>query len=277
MKDGKKDILMTQGYTFVAIGERHIQECRNLCITIRKQGDNRPFSIITHSKDIEFTKSLNIFSDIIPLRTEGPLWDDCTSDFERYCVYPRITINDYLIYDETITTDTDMLCQYPTEHVWSFCTNRTVPIATTGKPYDPTWHWNTIADVWKACDRHVPHVNGGFKYIRRGAFANNYFATAQHVFLKYDDYGCKRWFRQSRTEEVIFAIAHAFSGIMPVDFREYPIQTFEYFPGLVIPSKMQFEGNSPYELNGYPPFVHMPDKINGDNYKWLFKTIMDAE
>jgi hypothetical protein len=265
---------MSQGYMFVAIGESYVNECYNLCLTIRKQWDNRPFSIVTSKEFVQYAESLSIFDNVFPLKEEGEMWENCTSDFERYCLYPRITLNQYLVYDETINTDTDMLCQYPTDHVWSFCSNRTSPITTVGKPYDAQWHWGTIADVWKACNRHVPHVNGGFKYIRRGEMADAYYDICSQVFWKYDELGCKRWFRNSRSEEMIFAIAHAFSSIMPVDFREFPIETFDYTPDMTIPSKMQHEGSSPFELSGYPPFVHMPGKITCENYKWLFNTIM---
>lgn len=266
---------MTQGYLFTAFGQRYVAECFHLCQTIRKVGDNRPFSILTTAEDESYAKSLGIFDKILLLDTSDPMWDDCTSDFERYCIYPRITLNRYLEYDETINTDTDMLCQYSTDHVWSFCSNRTSPVTTVGKQYDPEWHWNTIQDVWKALGRHVPHVNGGFKYIRRGDFTDHYYKVCEEVFWNYDALGCKRWFRNSRTEEVIFAIAHSQMGIMPVEFREFPIQTFDYTQGMNIPSKMQHEGNGKFEMTGYPPFVHMTDKLHGSNFQWLFKTIMD--
>ena len=267
---------MTQGYLFVALGERYVRECYNLCLTIRKQNDERPMSILTGAADVAYAESLDIFDQVIALRTEGPVWDNCTSDFERYCLYPRITLNQYLVYDETITTDTDMLCQYSTEHVWSFCSNRTFPITAVGMPYDPSWHWNTIADVWQAFGKHVPHVNGGFKYIRKGEFTDSYYKFCEHAFWNYDSFGCKRWFRNSRSEEMIFALAHAEAQMMPVDFREFPIETFDYTPQDTIPSKMQYEGSNPFMLAGYPPFVHMPDKIEGENYQWLLKTIMEG-
>lgn len=267
---------MTQGYLFVAFGERFVDECTHQAHTIRKHGDTRPFSILTDNETAEYVRAKDLFEQIHILQTDDPMWNDCTNEFERRCLYPRITLNRYLTYDETITTDSDILCQSSPEHVWSFCSNRSSPVTTVGKPYDPTWHWNTIGDIWKATGLHVPHVNGGFKYVRKGEFADQYYAHCADIFWNYDDLGCKRWFRDSRTEEVVFAIAHGRMGILPVDFREYPIETFDYKIGMEIPSKLQNEGWPPVPtmMNGYPPFVHMTDKLHGPHFQWLYKTIM---
>jgi hypothetical protein len=52
--------------------------------------------------------------------------------------------------------------------------------------------------------------------------------------------------------------------------------TFNYTPDMVIPSKLQTEGGQNIELNDYIPFVHMFDKMDGDNFKSLYSKIMNG-
>jgi hypothetical protein len=96
------------------------------------------------------------------------------------------------------------------------------------------------------------------------------------VFYRYDEYKCRRAFRGGRVDEIIFAIAHSYFNMDPVPFDEVPAMTFNYTPDMVIPSKLQTEGGQNIDLYDYIPFVHMFDKMDGDNFKSLYSKIMNG-
>jgi hypothetical protein len=265
---------MSQGYFYIALGKKYIDECTFLVNTIRKQGDNRPVSLLIHPEDEEYAKSLGIYDQFVLFKPDDDVWRSCETSFEKYCLYPRLKFNDYLVYDETIITDSDMLCQANTEHVWTYLTNRSLPVAMMGRLVDPNWHWGSINEVIQAYGKHIPHVHGGFFYLRKDPFLEHFFKYAEEVFYKYDDYKCKRAFRGGKVDEIIFAICHSYFNIFPVAFDEYPIMAFNYTPNMEIPSKLQTEGGQNYIMRNNIPFIHMFDKMEGANFQSLYQRIM---
>lgn len=266
---------MSEGYFFIALGKRFIDECWVLSNTIRKQGDNRPISLLIHKEDEQYAKDMLMFDQCVFFEPSDSLWQDCHTNFEKYCLYPRIYLNDYVPYDHNITVDSDMLCQYNTDKVWEFVKSRKVSITMLGRHDDPAWHWGHINEVSKVYGKHIPHVHGGFFYLRKqDPWLNEFFNYSKKTFYKYDEYGAKRFFRGGKVDEIIFAITHSHFDMLPVDFDEFPIMTFNYTPDIQIPSKLQTEGGKLKLLNDYIPFVHMFDKMEGHNFYELYKKIM---
>ena len=266
---------INQGYFFVALGNNYIDECYLLTETIRKQNDDRPISLLVHLEDVYHAKHYDVFDKLVIFNPKDQLWKDCNTSFEKYCLYPRLYLNKYTPYNETITVDSDVICQYNADKVWEFCSNNSSPIVMTGRHDDPSWHWGYIDQVSKAFGKKVPHVHGGFFYQRKDPFLDIFFDCCKEVFYKYDDYDCKRMFRGGKVDEIIFAIAHAHFNMLPIDFSQFPIMTFNYEPNIEVPSKLQTEGGKYEEMNDYIPFVHMFDKVGGRNYNSLYKKVMD--
>lgn len=264
---------MNQGYFFIALGQQYIQECYNLTQTIRKQGDNRPVSLLIHEKDKNIIPN-NVFDKLVYFKSDDELFKDCNTSFEKYCLYPRINFEKYIPYDENIIVDSDVLCQYSADKLWEYLSNQSIPIKMTGHQNDPSWHWGKINEVSQKFGKHVPHVHGGFFYIRKSEFANKFFEYTREVFYRYDEYGCKRFFRSGKTDEIIFAIAHSHFDIEPMDFHEVPAMTFNYGKEIAVPSKLQTERVPHEELSDYIPFVHMFDKLGGSNYQSLYERTM---
>lgn len=265
---------MNQGYLFITLGKRYIDECTLLVNTIRKNFDYRQVSLLINPEDESYAKSLGLYDQLIHFTPSDNLWKECQTSFEKYCLYPRLKLNEYLIYDETIITDSDMVCQYNTDHVWTYLTNRSMPLAMLGRTNDPNWHWGHINEVSQAYGRHVPHVHGGFFYLRKHQFLKQFFKYAEEVFYRYDEYKCKRAFRGGRVDEIIFAITHSNFGIWPIEFDEFPIMSFNYTPDMEIPSTLQTEGGQNFRMRNYPPFIHMFDKMEGQNFRSLFDKVM---
>lgn len=265
---------MKQGYFLIALGQYYIDECELLLNTIRKQKDERPVSLLIHPQDEEYAKTKNKFDKFVHFTPNDSLWNECHTGFEKYCLYPRINFDKYLPYNENIIVDSDVLCQYNTNNLWNHLSNQELAIRMTGRLDDPSWHWGTITEVSQAYGKHVPHVHGGFFYLRKDDFLTSFFDYCREVFYKYDDYKCKRFFRGGKVDEIIFAIAHSNFRMPPMEFDDVPAMTFNYGPEISVPSKLQTEGNQNIELRDYIPFVHMFDKMTGSNFKCLYDKIM---
>jgi hypothetical protein len=268
---------MSQGYLFIALGKRYIDECALLSNTIRKSGDEKPISLLVYEEDVEYAKTFNMFDQFVLFKPSGNIWEESKTGFEKFCLYPRLYFPEYLVYDETIITDSDMICQYNPQHVWDYMSKQELSVRMLGRKNDPNWHWGRINQVSQAFSKHVPHTHGGFFYLRKNDFTNKFFDYAKEVFFKYDDYQCLRAFRGGRVDEIIFAICHAHFDITPIEFDEYPVMTFNYTPNIKVPSKLQTEGNQNIEMQNYIPFIHMFDKMEGSNYKSLYGKIFTNE
>jgi hypothetical protein len=266
---------MTQGYFLIALGKRYIDECKLLLNTIRKVGDNRPVSLLIHPQDEDYAKEVSGFDKLVEFSPSGQLWEDCQTGFEKYCLYPRINFEKYIPYDENIIVDSDVLCQYNPNSVWEYMSKDSYPIGMLGRVYDPNWHWGHIKEVSDAFGKNVPHVHGGFFYIRKSKFTNEFFQYCTSVFYKYDDYKCKRFFRGGKVDEIIFAIAHSHFDMNPIPFDAFPVMSFNYDKSIEIPSKLQTEGGQNLVMNDYIPFIHMFDKMEGDNFKNLYEKIIN--
>lgn len=263
-----------KGYFFIALGKYYIDECVLLVNTIRKQHDLLPVSLLIHKEDEEYARERGLFDKFVYFEPNDDLWRDCTTGFEKYCLYPRINFDKYLPYDENIIVDSDVLCQYNPRKVWNFLSARDCSIGMLGRYNDPRWHWGTISEVSQAYGKHVPHVHGGFFYLRKDIFLNEFFDCCREVFYKYDEYKCKRAFRGGRVDEIIFAIAHSHFDMKPLEFDQFPVMTFNYTPDIEVPSKLQTEGGQNVDLVDYIPFVHMFDKMVGSNFKSLYGKII---
>jgi hypothetical protein len=269
-----------EGYFFIALGERYIDECFNLSNTIRKQNDVRPIAILIHENDLEYAKSKNIFNQFIFFESsaECKIWNICKNYFEKYCLYPRLHLNDYTPFKHSITVDSDVLCQYSTDELWNFVKQRPYPVQMVGRKKDLDWQCGKLQQVIDVFGKHIPHVHGGFFYINKSSTEVKYFFDyVKEIVFKYDEYKCSRGYAtpNGMVDEILFAIAHANFGIDPIEFDEYPVMTFNYTPDVKIPSTLQTENNQNINMKTPIPFVHMFDKLYGHNYKSLLNTILN--
>jgi hypothetical protein len=265
---------LTQGYFLIALGKRYIDECYLLAETLGKQGDKHSVSLLIHPEDEEYAKSKFMFDQLIHFKPNDDIWKECKTSFEKFCLYPRINFEKYLPYDENIIVDSDVLCQSNTDNLWNYLSNQPLPIKMTGRLDDPNWHWGGIGEVSKAFGKHVPHVHGGFFYLRKNVFLEQFFSCCRIMFYRYDEFKCKRLFRGGKVDEIIFAIAHANFNLKPMPFDEIPVMTFNYGLDIEIPSKLQTEGGQNIEMDDYIPFVHMFDKMEGSYFNALYDKIM---
>ena len=275
---------MREGYFLIALGKYYIDECTLLARTIRKTGDQRPIGLLINPEDREYAWNKNIFSwpEIVDFEPHGEIWNDCSTGFEKFCLYPRIHLEQYIptTFDATIVVDSDVICQWNPAALWAHLNEYALPIRMLGRAIDLNWHWGHIQEVSavysKANHKNtlIPHVHGGFFYFKHDGFTDDFFRAARSMFWKYDEYKCRRAFRGGRVDEILFGLVHSHFNIVPIEFDRLAAMAFNYTPEISIPSKLQTEGGQNVELDEYIPFVHMFDKMNGRNYKALYEKAM---
>jgi len=265
----------SKGFLFLGLGKKYIDLVYNLVITLNCNGDLYPKSIVVKEEDIDYAKNLNVFDQILKF-TPCELFNTCINDFEKYCTYPRMKFKDYMVYDETIITDGDMLCIYNTNSLWRWLSEQSKDIVMLGFKNDSTWHWGFWGTVCSLNQLHMPHTHGGFFYFRKNSEkVKQFFDFATYAFINYDKIHFRRNEFSSRIDEPCFAYAHAKTELNPTEFTDFPIMTFNLLGSHEIPTKLQTLKN--IELSDYIPFVHMFEKLEGENYKQLLKKIIKNE
>lgn len=266
----------TQGYFFIALGRIYIDEAVNLLKSIKIFDQSRKFGILINDSDFDYTNNLNLFDSIIINDYSNELYNYAKTPFERYCLIPRITFNEYLPFDENLIIDTDVICIYDPTLVWKYFESSAQNIGMTGFSWDETWHWGTIQIISETIGVKIPHTHGGIFYIRNKESLKNYFNQCHNIFHLYDDFKLLRNFRGGRVDEPIFAIAMALNNMTPLDFIEYPIITFNLKHDSTIPTNIQTVNELNFECKHYIPFVHMFEKSDGINYKILLNRILNV-
>lgn len=271
---------MNRGYLLLTFGQYYVEEAINLVKMIRKTGDTLPVSVVCNNEDVMNLEKSNLFDIITVHEFTHPLYtEDCITSFEKYCLIPRLLFNTFLVYDETIIVDTDMLCQYNPAHIWDIVKSIDQPVVMTGINYSPDWHFGYNHLVSNHLGKNVPESHGGFFYINKHhKDLNRFFELAIDVYKKYDSYQLKRMFRGGRVDEPIFAIVNALLDYEVMEFGEMPIITFNYDESIEIPSKLQtfgyFKNPNSKELSNYIPFVHM-FKLHRDVYFKFVEKILN--
>ncbi len=264
-----------EGYLFIALGKKYIDECYNLSLTIRKHNDTRPISLLINKEDEEYCISKKFFDKLIYFEPNDRLFDDCKTNFEKYCLYPRINFDKYVPYDKTIITDSDMLCIYNTQQVWNLFHETKDPVQMLGIKNDLEWHWGCLREVIEKYGKHIPHTHGGLFYINKNSDKlTDFFNYCREVFYDYEKYGCKKYFRGGKVDEIIFAIAFSKFNLWPKEFTENSVITFNLLGEVILPTKLQTVNNNFMILNSPISFVHMFEKLEGQNYQKLFERIM---
>ena len=162
-----------------------------------------------------------------------------------------------------------------TEHIWKYANHSTQSILFLGHANDPAWHWGHVNSVSATFKKQIPHIHGGFCYIRASEhkFIEEFFAFCRETFWNYDLYNCKRWYKgNGMTDEIIFAIAFAQFDLNPIDFDELPVMTFNVTE---VPTCRQTEGGNCRTMSGYIPFNHtFSFKYGSMKHALVFNRIM---
>lgn len=194
---------MTRGIITIALGaDYYVRMAKDLALSARRHCGSEPRAVITDSRDPEL---LSLFDEAIPVdRTLGdPL-------------FQKLWLDRYTPFDDTLFIDSDSLLVGNLEAVWHACAGRECGFVgeeqTSG-----SWYGADIASVCRQCDLPwLATLNSGMIFFRRGAAASSVFASARDAMSSYETLGFQP-FRETRTDEVGFALAFSKHGIHPID------------------------------------------------------------
>jgi hypothetical protein len=268
----------TESYLLLALGRSYIDDCLDLVETLRHFGDTRPINVVVLPQDKEYALSKKIFENTIVFEPEQhPLYPKCSTKFEKFCLLPRLELYDFLITDYTIVLDTDVLCSYYTTGVWNFCKNKNQDLIMLGSINNPQWHWGHWGSVCSKINIKPQETHGGFFFLKKTDQLQKIFLDVTYSFLNYDKLGMLRLYQNGAVDEPCFSYAFSKNDLIPIEFGEFPIMTFNLGYLSEIPTKdmtEQFQARVFSESFSYIPFIHMFEKNHGMNFKLLKHKIL---
>jgi hypothetical protein len=194
---------VTRGIITIALGaEVYIRMAKDLALSARRHCPAERRAVITDSRDPEL---LGLFDLALPV--DRSLGDP---------LFQKLWLEKYTPFDETLFIDCDSLLVGDLDAVWRACEGRECGFVgeeqTTG-----SWYGADIAEVCRACDLPwLATLNSGMIFFRTGEKASRVFAFARDAMTRYEALGFQP-FRDTRTDEVGFALAFSHFGVHPLD------------------------------------------------------------
>lgn len=247
---------MNEGYVVVAIGDVYLKMAEVFIQTLRHQGDNRPVHIVQSTMGLEH-RGL------------------CNTDFERNGTLPKVTLDRIAPFEHNIYLDIDMMCIGNTDYVWDLCMGQKQFLYQTGIAGDRSFNRGEIAKFSEDKGWGVaPRVQGGFIYLNKTKLDPEFFPWMRHVFLNYHDYFSKPLrYKNSRTDQTIYSLAHAKFGLDVLPMLEKPVMTFlDRYEDL--PTKRVFFKGQQAMMDRNVAFCHMMAKPGNPIYNKLYTEAM---
>lgn len=211
--------MTTEAYVMIAYGDKYVLEAVNLVKSIKKFDNTRHFVLVSNIASHElFDKVVNVEHEFV----------NEANNHNKFCVLARIMAPKYIEYDRFVMIDTDILCMNHPEYMWNtFKSNDNCFNCICGRD-GSAWHWGHIDRINQQNNLSMLPMHGGIIYFNKTSekFAK-YYEDLLYGLSHYDQLGFKRQFRnQAMTDEVIISYANAKNEIIPFDFANYPIVSF---------------------------------------------------
>ena len=270
-----------ESYLFLCFGKRYIEDSIDCIETLKHFKDERKVSIVINPEDENFAKSKNIFDHIIPYNIySDDLIESCKSNFEKFCLLPRLRLPNFLRSRYTIVLDTDILCSYYTDKLWSYFINKKQALIMLGSKNNKIWHWGYWGQICKNLNISPYETHGGLFFIDNSDKKNleNIWNSAIYAFKNYDNLGMLRLYQGGSVDEPCFSYSFSQNNLVPVEFSEVPAMTFSLLSRTEkIPTKNMTEQRQKQIMYDYITFVHMFEKNHTVNFKLLKDKILQYE
>ena len=211
--------MATEAYVMIAYGDKYVLEAINLVKSIKKFDTTRDFVLISN------ITSHKLFDKIINVEHE---FVNEENNHNKFCVLARIMAPKYIHYDRFVMIDTDILCMNNPAYMWNtFKSNTNCFNCIRGRD-GSEWHWGEIDNISKQNNLSMLPMHGGIIYFNKTSeHFKKYYEDLLYGLSHYDQLGFKREFRnEAMTDEVIISYANAKNNIIPFDFADYPIVSF---------------------------------------------------
>lgn len=199
---------MTRGFVTIATGqERYFHLARNLMYSYRQFASVKyPFAIIC-DKENQYTCE---FDDVILLK-------------KAHCNYlDKLSLYDYLPYDETIFIDADSLAYGDLDEWWEIfkSADEFSLFGYAWTDLDSGRGWFVPRGLKDLQDRitFIPDFNGGIYYLRRGKICEEVFKLANYFAEHFHEYQFNGF--SDPADEPVLALAMAVQNCVPLDVHE---------------------------------------------------------
>lgn len=271
-------MLNDESYLLLCFGRSYIQDAKDLIDTLRHFKDHRNINIVVLPQDYEYAINSRLFHNVISLDIANhPLYDICQTKFEKFCLLPRLELYRFLTTKYTIVLDTDILCAYYTNNVWKYCKSIDQNIIMLGSKNNSTWHWGHWGKICNNLNIKPQETHGGFFFLKKSQELEKFFLDAKECFLNYDSFGMLKLYQNGAVDEPCFSYAFDKNNLMPIEFGEFPIMTFNLHYAAEIPTKNLTEQRQKKTMYDYIPYIHMFEKNNTKNFKSLKEKILSYE
>jgi hypothetical protein len=262
-----------ESYLLLCFGKKYIDDAKDLIETLRHFQDYRDINIVVHPQDRGYAIDQKIFNNVISFDiSSDPLFHLCNTNFEKFCLLPRLRIPNFLLTKYTIILDTDILCSYFTNNVWKYLINKNQTLIMLGSTNNTNWHWGEWNNICNSLGIQPYETHGGLFFIDNSNSENLYqiWNYVEYAFLNYDNLGFSKKYQNGAVDEPCFSYAFSKTNLVPINFSEYPIMTFNLNALITdMPTKNMTETEQACEMNDYIPFVHMFEKNQSSNFKLL--------
>lgn len=212
---------MAKGYVVYANGEPYVDQAILLALTLKRNGNHDPISIITNNKVSD--KYKNIFDQIIEIP-----WKTDTVD--RFDTLNRWKVYHASPYQQTIVFDSDILVLQDLNIFWKFLENYKIYFPSNVN----TYRGNTVSSNYyrKAfVANNLPNVYSTVYYFNKSNYAYDFFKLVELISNNWElFYGqfCKDFYPKVPSMDITHAIA---SKILNIDTEITNTKTM--FPNIV--------------------------------------------
>jgi hypothetical protein len=270
-----------ESYLFFGFGQQYIEDSIDCIETLRHFKDKRKISIVVNPEDENFTKNKRIFDHVISYDIySDDLFTLCQTNFEKFCLLPRLRLPNFLVSKYTIVLDTDILCSYYTDKLWSYFINKNQSLIMLGSKDNKIWHWGRWGQICDYLGTSPYETHGGLFFIDSSNknSLQNIWNSAIYAFKNYSDLGMLKLYQNGRVDEPCFSYSFSKNNLVPVEFSEFPAMTFNLEAIREnIPTKNMTEQNQKQIMNDYITFIHMFEKNYTSNFQLLKKKILQYE
>lgn len=267
---------LKESYLFLCFGKSYILDCQDVIATLRACGDFRPVNIVVLPEHVSYAKTFTVFNTIHVFDIlNHQLFNNCKTNFERFCLLPRLELYKFLNTDYTMVLDTDVLCSCDTNKAWEFLINFNQDIIMLGSKNNPNWHWGKWEKVCCNLNIEPQETHGGLFFLKKTDSLEKIFKDAEECFINYDNFGMLRFYQNGAVDEPCFSYAFSKNKLKAVEFSEFPIMTFNLSSEEDIPTQKMTETRQSKLMNDYIPFIHMFEKNQGKNFLAIKEKIIN--
>jgi hypothetical protein len=191
----------TRGVVTIAIGSQvYLDMARDLALSLKRHCPHIARAVLTDSTSAELA---GLYDIVIPYRPE----------YGRG-LYPKLCIDQYTPFSETLFIDGDSLVVRNLDFVWELF--RDQEFGFVGKVISTGYWYTDIASLLARLRMaSIPSLNSGLFVFKSGKVASRILLRARQIFLDEKQFPFDPW-GNSRTDEIPLAIALEEEGIGPV-------------------------------------------------------------